>query len=174
MSVSYTRVNWVNGTTAVNQTNMNKMDKGIADCADEINSIQSGLGDAAAADIGTGENDVAAGDHNHDSRYYTKSEVDDQISNINLSSHNHDERYYKKSEMDTALAGKASTSHTHDNRYYTENEVDSLLAGKANSSHNHDSRYYTKSEIDSQLNTIRSQILALDRRVSALEGHPVT
>ena len=174
MSVSYTRVNWVNGTTAVNQTNMNKMDKGIADCADEINAIQSGLGDAAAADIGTGENDVAAGDHNHDSRYYTKSEVDDQISNINLSSHNHDERYYKKSEMDAALAGKASTSHTHDNRYYTESEVDSMLAGKANSSHNHDSRYYTETEVNNIQFQLQRQIDNLVARVAALEGHPVT
>lgn len=74
MAVSYTRVNWKNrivqrprtytettnldgsrtdtpapGTvqqegTALNETNLNKMDKGIKDCADEINSMETTIG----------------------------------------------------------------------------------------------------------------------------------
>lgn len=54
-----------------------------------------------------------------------------------ISNHNHDSRYYTESEMDTKLAGKAAASHTHDDRYYTESEMDTKLSGKANSSHTH-------------------------------------
>ena len=38
----YTRVNWQNGelgNTALNATNLNKMDKAIKDLSDEVNSI---------------------------------------------------------------------------------------------------------------------------------------
>lgn len=38
-----------------------------------------GLGDSATRDVGTGSGDVSAGDHNHDSRYYTEAEVDAAI-----------------------------------------------------------------------------------------------
>jgi hypothetical protein len=41
---------------------------------------------------------------------------------VSLSGHNHDSRYYTESEVDTLLAGKAASSHTHDDRYYTETE----------------------------------------------------
>lgn len=169
MAVTYNRVNWVNGTTAVSATNMNNMDKGIDDCATELNAIESALGDAAGADIGTGADEVAAGNHNHDTRYYTQSEVDDMIGNINLTSHNHDERYYKKTEIDNALAGKAPTTHDHDTRYYTKSYIDTALAGKASSNHNHDSRYYTESEVNSMLGDLQAQINQLKGRVAALE-----
>lgn len=43
------------------------------------------------------------------------------------SSHNHDSRYYTESEIDSKLNGKAASSHTHDDRYYTESEIDSKL-----------------------------------------------
>ena len=52
-------------------------------------------------------------------------------------SHNHDSRYYTETEMDTKLSGKSNTSHTHDDRYYTESEVDTKLSGKSDTSHNH-------------------------------------
>lgn len=35
-----------------------------------------GLGNAATRDVGTGSGDVAAGDHNHDTRYYTQAQID--------------------------------------------------------------------------------------------------
>ena len=69
-----------------------------------------------------------------------------------LKSHNHDSRYYTETEMDTKLAGKADTGHTHDDRYYTESEMDSKLSGKADTDHNHDDMYYTESEMDTKLN----------------------
>lgn len=49
----------------------------------------------------------------------------------------HDSRYYTESEIDSKLGGKSNTGHTHDDRYYTESEMDTKLGGKANSSHTH-------------------------------------
>ncbi len=46
--------------------------------------------------------------------------------------HNHDARYYTESEVDTKLAGKSDTTHTHDSRYYTESEIDTKLSRKLN------------------------------------------
>ena len=63
--------------------------------------------------------------HNHDSRYYTETEVDSKIS-----SHNHDGRYYTETEMDSKLSGKAPTNHTHDDRYFTETEINNNLKTK--------------------------------------------
>ncbi|MCQ2770885.1 MAG: hypothetical protein MJ236_03700 [Clostridia bacterium] len=40
MSVDYTRVSWTT-SKYINPTNMNQMDKGIKDCADEINRIET-------------------------------------------------------------------------------------------------------------------------------------
>lgn len=48
MSVSYNRVNWADypaTTTPVNATNLNKMDKGIADLTSEINDVESDVSD---------------------------------------------------------------------------------------------------------------------------------
>lgn len=48
MSVSYDRVNWADypaTTTPVNATNLNKMDKGIADLTREVNSVESDMSD---------------------------------------------------------------------------------------------------------------------------------
>lgn len=36
-------------------------------------------GTAASKDVGTGSGDVAAGDHTHDARYYTETEIDAQL-----------------------------------------------------------------------------------------------
>lgn len=43
--------------------------------------------------------------------------------------HNHDDRYYTKTNMDAALAGKSNTGHTHDDRYYTETEINNMFNG---------------------------------------------
>ena len=67
------------------------------------------------------------------------------------SGHNHDSRYFTKEQVNSAIAGKADTGHTHDDRYYTEAEVDAKLTGVAASGHNHDDRYYTETEMDTKL-----------------------
>lgn len=51
------------------------------------------------------------------------------VHNYAAASHNHDSRYYTESEVNSLLAGKSDTGHTHDSRYYTETEVDNLLGG---------------------------------------------
>ncbi len=59
--------------------------------------------------------------HNHDSSYYTKTQIDTALSGKSDTSHDHNSIYYTKTLLD---AGQL------DGRYYTEAEVDSLLSGK--------------------------------------------
>jgi hypothetical protein len=103
--------------------------------------------------------------HNHDSSYYTKTQLNtsgaggavhwDNVTgkpgSYTPSSHNHDDRYYTESEVNGLLGGKADWGHTHDDRYYTEGEVNSLLSGKSDNGHTHDDRYYTEGEVTSLL-----------------------
>jgi hypothetical protein len=167
-----------------------------------------GLVDDADKVDGYDASDFAAASHDHDSRYYTESEIDmslsgkanashthgggditsqvsdaDTVDSFHASAfaaaaHDHDSRYYTESEVDTALSGKANSSHTHgggditsqvsdsdkvdgqhasafaavshdhDSRYYTESEVDTFLSGKANSSHGHAASDITSGSID--------------------------
>lgn len=78
------------------------------------------------------------------SGYYTAAEVDALLSNLSVSGHTHDDRYYTETEIDgkvqeinSSIAGKAASSHTHDDRYYTETEIDNKLGGKSNTGHSH-------------------------------------
>lgn len=112
----------------------------IKEIADWIISDTTGAA-KMASDILALQNEMS--NHTHDDRYYTESEIDNKMSDINAS-----------------LSGKAPSDHTHDDRYYTESEIDSKmsavntsLSGKAPSSHTHDDRYYTEAEIDSKLDT---------------------
>ena len=65
----------------------------------------------------------------HDSRYYTETEVDSKING-----HNHDGRYYTETEMDSKLGGKAPTNHVHAN-YLTQSEF-KLYSSTSNFSFN--------------------------------------
>lgn len=56
-------------------------------------------------------NTKADASHNHDSEYYTESEIDDKVASINSS-----------------IGTKADASHNHDSRYYTESEIDSKVS----------------------------------------------
>lgn len=81
---------------------------------------------ASASNAETAANNVSGlviGEHNHDDRYYTESEVDSL-----LSTHNHDGRYYTESEIDTKLNGKANSNHSH-SQYLTSHQD---ISGKAN------------------------------------------
>ena len=78
------------------------------------------------------------------SGYYTAAEVDALLNGLSVSGHTHDDRYYTESEIDgkvqeinSAIAGKATASHTHDDRYYTETEIDNKLSEKSNVGHSH-------------------------------------
>lgn len=74
--------------------------------------VASGVFSIARMPTGTTGTTVSFGDHTHDARYYTETEVDTAISTA-IATHNHDSRYYTESEVDAALAGKAATVHTH-------------------------------------------------------------
>lgn len=94
--------------------------------------------------------------HTHDNRYYTETEIDGKVQEINsaisgkaAASHTHDDRYYTETEMDTALSGKSNTGHSHAVTDVT--GLESALAGKAAALHVHDDRYYTESETDTLL-----------------------
>lgn len=69
--------------------------------------------------------DKANVEHNHDDKYYTETEIDTKLA-----------------EVDGKLEQKVNTS-TLEN-YYTGTEVDNLLSSKSDSTHNHDSDYDTK------------------------------
>ena len=76
----------------------------------------------------------------------TSDGIYDALSGKSDTGHNHDSRYYTESEVDTLLAGKSDTGHNHDSRYYTESEVDTLLAGKSDASST-----YTSAQVDTLL-----------------------
>jgi len=64
------------------------------------------LGDSASKDVGTGSDEVAAGDHLHDSRYYTENEADTLLLAKSNTTHNHDGTYLKPADVDnTAVDG---------------------------------------------------------------------
>ncbi len=90
--------------------------------------------------------------HNHDDRYYTEIEINNNYyTKTQLNNGQLDNRYYTETEADTLLSNKSNISHNHDDRYYTESESDnkySLL------SHTHDDRYYTKQQVDCKLTQI--------------------
>ena len=81
---------------------------------------------------------VANDSHTHDTRYYTKTELDTKFDNKSNVGHLHDDRYYTESEIDAKLANKSNITHLHDDRYYTESEIDAKLADKADTGHTHD------------------------------------
>jgi hypothetical protein len=119
---------------------------------------------------------VSAGDHNHDDRYYTETEVDtisgtlqtnidgkDDIGHTHTESDITDLDKYTQAEVDATIltvSGTLSseidsdiTTHeagsSHDSRYYTESELD---AGQL------DNRYYTESEVDTISGTLSAEI----------------
>jgi len=80
-----------------------------------------------------GKSDV---NHNHNNLYYSKTEVDTKLANLNPT-HNHDDRYYTKSQVDTSLNNKADKNHNHNDLYYTKQDTDNYLNAKANLNHTH-------------------------------------
>ena len=159
--MSYIKYTWVNGSSCINAARLNNIENGIGDA----HEILDARGDSFGKNVGTGANDVAAGNHLHDGRYYTKAEIDAKLANTGTADHNHDTRYYKKSEVDSALQGKSNTGHNHDSRYYTESEVDDKLAGKSNTGHSHNSSYYTKEQINAKILNLQQQINAIKHNI---------
>ena len=89
------------------------------------------------------------------SNYYTKSEVDDLLANIDVNIDMAD--YYDKATIDNLLLNKANVSHTHTSADITDLSiptvdvnkayVDSQLANKSNTNHTHD-EYISETELN--------------------------
>jgi hypothetical protein len=73
--------------------------------------------------------------HDHDSRYYTQSQINTQMTAKANASHTH--AISDVINLQSTLANKAGISHNHNDLYYTEAEVNTLLAGKASNPHTH-------------------------------------
>ena len=86
-------------------------------------------------------------DHNHDSRYYTETELNTSGAggavhwdNVTNKPGSYNPSYHRTNWTDIDGAPSFLTSlpdHNHDDLYYREYEVNSLLSGKANNSHTH-------------------------------------
>lgn len=93
----------------------------------------------------------------HDSRYYTESEIDTKVTTINntiTSNTNNLQTQINTNKTNITTNTTAISSHRtsadHDSRYYTESEVDAKLNGKSNTGHIHNDMYYDKSTSDSR------------------------
>ena len=132
----------------------------------------------------------------------TKAEIEAKLIG-DISTHNHDSRYYTETEVNTLLDGKSDSDHTHawsaitgkpatfpatigtkateafagdkgnvaythatsahapsnaqKNSDITKAEIEAKLTGSI-TSHNHDSRYYTETEIDTKVDDINTRI----------------
>ena len=112
--------------------------------------------------------------------YYTETEIDSKIDDINESiskksdsSHNHDDKYYteteidnKISELNTAIKKKSDDTHNHDNDYssighkHTVSEVTDIS-----------SNYYNQTQINSKISTINNEI---NNKSDVGHGHSIS
>ena len=77
---------------------------------------------------------AAASGHNHDDRYYTESEMNTKVTNLQAEIDadvkvETDRAKAAEAALQAAIDGKAGSGHTHDDRYFTETEVTNKLNG---------------------------------------------
>ena len=123
------------------------------------------------ADIG-----AATSEHNHDSRYYTESEINTKVTNLQKEidadvKAEADRAKEVEQSLQAAIDGKANASHgnhvpttqTASNKVFLRNDntwatITPANIGAAASSHTHDDRYFTETEINSKITTINTAI----------------
>jgi len=77
--------------------------------------------------------DILSGEHNHDDRYYTETEIDGMYEVKADVEHNHDEDYYSKIDVDAMLEDKAAVEHNHDDDYEPKNSnIQTHIASTSN------------------------------------------
>lgn len=60
--VEYVKTVWENGKTALNATRMNNMEKGISDCATQINKLGDSVSQRLSINISQGESKISLND----------------------------------------------------------------------------------------------------------------
>ena len=81
------------------------------------------------------------------------------IDNKSDVTHNHDTVYYTQTQIDLKLSNKSDTSHTHNDIYYTETEIDNKLANKSDISHTHTKADVGLSNVENKSSaTIRGEL----------------
>lgn len=81
------------------------------------------------------------------------SAIQTQLNGKAASSHNHDSRYYTETEVNNLLAGKSATGHTHDDRYYTESEINSTVPSIKTSGNKRSYRFPSGLQIETNIVT---------------------
>ena len=114
-------------STSINPVQNRVLDAEFEAMANAMNALENAI-DGKASDT-----------HNHDDVYYTESEIDAKILDLN-----------------SAINGKSDNGHNHDDMYYTEAEINAALAKKSDSTHNHDSDYDSKGSADTALDQAKS------------------
>ena len=123
-----------------------------------------------------GEIGASASGHTHDDRYYTESEINTKVTNLQSEIDadvkvEADRAKAAEADLQSAIDGKANASHgnhvpatqTANNKVFLRNDntwatVTPANIGAAPTSHSHDDKYYTETEIDSKVTTINSLI----------------
>ena len=119
---------------------------------------------------------AAAASHSHDGRYYTESEINTKVTNLQAEidadvKEEADRAKEVEQLLQAAIDGKADASHgnhvpttqTASNKVFLRNDntwatVTPANIGAAVSSHTHDDRYFTETEINSKITTINTAI----------------
>lgn len=138
----------------------------VADLQAEIDAdvlVETNRAKGVEASLQSAINGKAASGHLHDDRYYTETEVDGIVEEIqeDIADAVEAEATRAKAAESTLQANidkKANTGHAHDDRYFTETEINNKLAGYSATGHNHDDKYYTETEIDAKVTTLQSNI----------------
>ena len=157
--------------------------------------------EAAESVLQTAINGKAASGHIHDDRYYTETEVNGLIEDVNetintnvttlttevnkkLNKSDHGAHLALGTTSSTAFRGDyGNTAYDHSqsahapvnaqkNSDITKAEIEAKLTGSI-TSHNHNGQYYTESEIDTKLNSVETSITTLTAEVAkkANENH---
>lgn len=123
-----------------------------------------------------GEIGASASGHTHDDRYYTESEINTKVTNLQSEIDadvkvEADRAKAAEAGLQSAIDGKANVSHgnhvpttqTASNKVFLRNDntwatVTPANIGAAAASHSHDDKYYTETEIDSKVTTINGLI----------------
>ncbi len=122
-------------------------------------------------DVGTSANQVAAGDHDHDSDYYTETETDSLLAGKSDTSHTHHDLYYQESELNPGTSSGLATdvtnvtwgtTGTQDLSGVLINDAGGTTTSNKNDASETDTRYYTKEDvaiiIDNVLRNVAQQI----------------